>query len=779
MKPFVDDSGCPAFATVCHFPADQVGHDFSWGVRLQRADQPDQWGVATEVKDTLAREQRLTFRLRPSEGIPQEETYRLTHLGWLGANVVRRPLGRKGIRFALWAPRAQAVEVVFGDPQHGYIADDGTGVVSSLPPVPLTRNEQGVWQADLVDVQGRYLFQPYMFRLRNAQGATVYRTDLYSRCQIGSGALDPQGAPYGGDRQSLAGSKSCSVVCDARQIKRQFAEARWPPTDLVDEQEFWRDEYRAERPVPRRVQDLVIYELHVGSLGFGRAETGTLGDALDFLDHLISLGINAVELLPLSEHKGTMDWGYSTSHYLAVEYSSGGRDQLKHFVRACHQRGLAVIMDVVYNHYHHQAERAQWAYDSSRPEENLYYWYEGQPGDYAEYERAVREAQAQGRAEPVAGHGGYLDNLSTGYAPRFHEEMVRKLFISSALALVEEFHIDGFRVDQTTSIHAYNVRHADGRPVGAANSFGAKFLREFSRSLRLVRPEVMLMAEDHSHWDMVTAEPDQGGLGFHAIWNSDFYHNLVGSRPRLGDKACLITRAGSGGDQPLPMDQFAAVLAATSPRMVVYHESHDEAGNAAFSGRTMTLAINGADMTPERRRYAAARSRFAAGMALLSAATPLIFMGEEVGTTTPFKHAGFARNKVDLYGERQTGGAQHFKFYQDLIGLRLDPQRPALRQAAVQVVHCDNASRLIAFRRQQSGEEYLVVGTLSNWPFAEGYRLPLGRAAGERWRELFNSDSHFYGGANAGNAGTVGAAEDGSLVVRLPANGFVVLQRED
>ena len=127
----------------------------------------------------------------------------------------------------------------------------------------------------------------------------------------------------------------------------------------------------------------MIYELHVDGLGLDRgADTGTLEDALRLLDYLVDLGVNAIELMPMSEFQDRQGWGYTTSHYFAIEYSGGGRDQFKHFVRECHRRGIAVILDVVYNHYTFDSERAEWAYDSNTPENNIYYWYEGRASDY-------------------------------------------------------------------------------------------------------------------------------------------------------------------------------------------------------------------------------------------------------------------------------------------------------------------------------------------------------------------------------------------------------------
>ena len=137
--------------------------------------------------------------------------------------------------------------------------------------------------------------------------------------------------------------------------------------------------------MPTRLEDLVIYELHVGSLGFGKAGPGDLSDALNFLDHLVDLGVNAVELLPMAQFSGNVGWGYGDTHHFCIESSAGGRDKYRNFVRECHRRGIAVIQDVVYNHFDGEAERAEWQYDSTAPEENIYYWYEGRATDYQSF----------------------------------------------------------------------------------------------------------------------------------------------------------------------------------------------------------------------------------------------------------------------------------------------------------------------------------------------------------------------------------------------------------
>jgi 1,4-alpha-glucan branching enzyme len=776
MEPVTGPDGCPAFAAEVELDDGLAGRDLRWGVWADSAQAGRVWAINLEVPDPASRERHRVLRVPPADPAdppggprePHEERYHLTHSRLLGAQKVHGPGAEAdpALRFAVWAPNARRVDVLFARPDRGYIAHatDDAGIDPDRPAVPLAPADparagtRGIWWSDPLPDFASWTGAPYMFRIENAQGETVLRTDVHSRWQYGRGGTDPARDPWDGRAATLDGSVSCSVVVDQDVVRREFEPAASPP-ELVSDEEFWRDEHRPDLPVPTRVEDLVIYELHVGALGYPRTGTGTLADAMVLLDHLVDLGVNAVELLPMSEFSGALSWGYGDTHHFVVESSAGGRDKYKHFVRACHRRGIAVIQDVVYNHFDQNAERAEWAYDSTAPDENAWYWYEGRPEDHP---------------DPS---GGYLDNGSSGFAPRYHEEVVRQLFVSSAAEFVEEFHVDGLRVDLTQAIHRDNHLHADGRSVGAANLCGQKLLREWSRTLRLLRPSVMLIAEDHTGWPAVTQSPDDGGLGFDATWYADFYHHLVGDADGAAGAARLVREAGFGHDGPLAVGRFAGVLAGTRPDLVTYHESHDEAGNASGSRRTAVAAVNGAPLVGDTRRVAEARSRVAAGLSVLSAGTPMFFMGEEVVAQKEYRYDNVAESKEDLLGERDGHGAAMFRFYQDLLRLRRASR--ALATHGVDVVHAHDGNRVLAFTRRQGETGVLVVASLSNQPFADGYviatdpeRLPDGP-----WRETFNSDSGRYGGGDVGNLGAAVPAAGGRIEVRLPANGFVVLER--
>ena len=776
MEPFTAEDGCPAFRATVQLDDAQIGQPFRWGVYVDAPGQQRAWAMPIEIEDPRSRERYATFTLR---GGGQVERYHFTTCRRLGANkLILEGRDRPAIRFAVWAPNAGNVQLVRGETAGGYIWNDGGGVTATIP---LRRGEAGIWTTDVADDAALGDFAgfdhtPYMFRITRDDGSIAYRTDLYSRCQIGSGDVNPEapGAQWSGRRQDLDGGKSCSVVVDPDLVVRPFRELGpdgqpvWPETQWASTDDFWRDEFDPNRPVPRRLDDLVIYELHVAGIDLGASGgEGTLDDAMELLDYLSDLGVNCIELMPMSEFQARLNWGYSTSHYMAIEFSGGGRDQFKHFVRACHRRGIAVLLDVVYNHYTFDAERAEWAYDSPAPENNIYYWYEGRPGDYPNL---------------PDGTGGYIDNGSSGWGPRYWEEQVRRMFISSAAALLSEFHFDGFRVDLTTAIHRDAVIHADGRPAANANMFGQKFLREWSRTLHLINPDAFLIAEDHSHWEAVHQPPDEGGLGFDASWYSDFYHHLIGDAQNDPGRARLIKLAGYGDNRELRMSWFAGVLAGSGGE-VVYHESHDEAGNSyymengqrQYSARTIMAAVNNA-LNDQTRAYAEARVHVAAAMALLSPGIPMFFMGEEVGASLPYRFADFETAREDYLALRQGTGARLFRFYADLIGLRL--ARPALRSRNASVVYVHDANRVLAFRRYEGGEDLLVVASLNNAAFSDGYVLRSAGLSDGRWREIFNSDAPAYGGGGLGNEGTLDAL-GGALTVRMPANAVVVLQRQN
>jgi 1,4-alpha-glucan branching enzyme len=795
--------GCQKFTATVQLNATDEGIEFHWGVRVDTAQEHDVWAIMDELQDIHSSARYRKFLLRTGDP-KREESYYFTNCRRLGAQkYFYDGVAKEGIRFSVWAPNANNAEVVFGEfkkgdktKQTGYITDDHIGIDTGFLNKGVLKMKKtdtdpwdGVWETIQTDPALKnfsddqhitdFDHRPYMFRITMQNERVAYRSDIYSRCQIGKGKFDPGGKHINWvDKQgneierhytNLDGTKSCSVVINPDTVTKHFEEKVWPEIMFIPSEEFWANEYNPAKPVPKKIEDLVIYELHVGSLGYsesgsiGNLKPGSFKDVIkpEFIKYLTDLGINAIELLPVMEYEGNEQWGYGTSHYFAMEYSAGGRDQLKHLVREYHRNGIAVILDVVYNHYHHNSERAEWHYDSREEQNNIYYWYEGNPADYS------------------SPHGGYVNNNSTGYAPRYYEEMVRKLFISSAATLTEEFHIDGLRLDLTNAFHWENRLNEGGATVSSANIFGAKFLRQFCRTLKLINPKVLLIAEDHSDWDKLVAAPDEGGIGFDATWYAAFYHHLVGDAKRGIQDARLLKVAGLGENGPLAIDYFAGALAWADKKRIVYSESHDEAGNHSpfdcdNTHRNIVVASNGAPLIGDTRLYAEARCRFALGMTILSAGIPMFFMGEEIGATKDVRYIDIINSREDLLNERHNHGAALYNFYADLIKFRLNNK--GIRYYPVEVIYKHNDNRILAFRRYNDKEEFLIVASLNNEPFPHSYAIHHPALTKKSWKEVFNSDATRYGGKNIGNGGSTISPANEMLNVILPANGFVVFQ---
>ena len=354
---------------------------------------------------------------------------------------------------------------------------------------------------------------------------------------------------------------------------------------------------------------------------------------------------------------------------------------------------------------------------------------------------------------------------------------MRQIFTSSAAALLDDYHIDGLRVDLTDAIHQDNTLNANGWSISSANLYGVKFMRELARTVKIVNPSAFLIAEDHTGWSAMTQPLDQGGVGFDAVWYSDFYHHLIGDGNYGDNFAKLLKNAGFGAAGPLNMDFFAGALLGTKANKITYHENHDEAGNDGNTERTIVTAVNYAPLVGATRQYAEGRSRFAFGMSVLSAGTPMFLMGEEIGAARYFRYNDFFQNKEDLIGGRTGGGQFLFRFYQDLIKFVLSST--AARSTALDVIYQHNDNRVVAFTRSASNQQLLVLASLNDTAFAQGYvigtdasRLPAGG-----WREVFNSDASIYGGANVGNSGAILQVTGGQINAVIPAHGFVVLEK--
>ena len=358
--------------------------------------------------------------------------------------------------------------------------------------------------------------------------------------------------------------------------------SRWQPKGLrgpsrvVDVSAFaWRD--AGWRGVARR--DLVLYELHVGTF----TREGTFDAAIAHLHGLAELGVTAIEVMPVAEFPGARGWGYDGVYLSAAQSSYGGPEGFQRLVDAAHAAGLAVVLDVVYNHLGASGVKAMEAFGPYFTEKYETFW------------------------------GKAINYDDAGCDP------VREWMLQSAEGWVRDFHVDGLRLD---AIHA--IFDQGARPV----------LRELADRVHAVRDGVVVIAESGLNDPKVTRPAAQGGYGHDAAWADDFHHAL---RTLLtGDREGYYAEFGSVADlakayrrpfvhdgqySPFRGRRFGAP-ADDRPveEFVVFDQNHDQVGNRALG-----------DRLPAQAR------RLAAFCTLLSPFVPMLFMGEEHGERAPFQ----------------------------------------------------------------------------------------------------------------------------------------------
>jgi maltooligosyltrehalose trehalohydrolase len=354
------------------------------------------------------------------------------------------------------------------------------------------------------------------------------------------------------------------------------------PSAIVDPGDFaWTDRGWAGLAQ----DDLVFYELHVGTF----TPEGTFDAVVPYLDGLRDLGVTAIELMPVAQFPGARNWGYDGVYPYAVQDSYGGPAGLQRLVDACHARGLAVFLDVVYNHL--------------GPEGNYL-------GEYGPY---------------------FTDRYRTpwGLALNFdgpHSDEVRRYFIEQALYFLTAFHLDGFRLD---AVHAI------------ADQSAVPFLQELAAAVHAVGERearrVQVVAESDLNDARLVLPPVVGGYGLDGQWSDDLHHALhsllTGERGGyyhdFGSIELLARAYERGFVYAGDYSAHRARRHGNSPRLVrgdqlvVCAQNHDQVGNRAMGDRLTTLVSFD-------------RLKLAAAVVLLAPNLPLLFMGEEYGEPHPF-----------------------------------------------------------------------------------------------------------------------------------------------
>jgi maltooligosyltrehalose trehalohydrolase len=398
--------------------------------------------------------------------------------------------------------------------------------------------------------------------------------------------LEPRGGFHIAEVDASEGTQYMFRMPDGRNFpdpaSRFQPEGVHRPSAIVDTRKFrWTDgEFRGHS-----LRDLIIYELHVGTF----TPEGTFEAAIGRLNDLAELAVTAVEIMPVSQFPGSHNWGYDGVYPYAVQNSYGGPRGLQSFVNAAHEKGLSVILDVVYNHL--------------GPEGN--YFSNFGPLFTKKYSTPWGEAINYDGAESDA---------------------VRSFFIQNALYWLRDFHIDGLRLDSVHGIYDFGAHH-----------FLAELKEEVLELANRSGRTLHVIAESDLNDSRLLHDARHGGYGLDAQWSDDFHHALHvlltgekgGYYADFGSIADLATTMRDGWLYAGQFSRFRRRRYGNSPkgiatdRFVVYSQNHDQVGNRAGGERLADLVdLQGLKM--------------AAAVTLLSPFVPLLFMGEEYGEKRPF-----------------------------------------------------------------------------------------------------------------------------------------------
>lgn len=453
--------------------------------------------------------------------------------------------------------------------------------------------------------------------LRSDQGDSIELLNLGDGYFAATVADCPVGTRY---RYVLDGD----ALADA--ASRSQPEGVHGPSEVIDlAAHDWGDGSFHQRPL----WDHVIYELHVGTF----TAEGTFDAALQELDDLAELGVSAIELMPVAQFPGERNWGYDGVFPFAVQHSYGGAHGLQRFVDSCHQKGLAVILDVVYNHL--------------GPEGNVL-------GAYGPY-FSDRYRTPWGDAVNFDGAGS---------------DDVRHYFWLNARQWFADFHVDALRLD---AVHAIIDQTA------------TTFIEELSRQSQDLSAALgrrcELIAESAANDPRTVTERADGGVGMDAQWNDDFHHALHVAL--TGERSGYYVDYEGAFDVARAMDEGFVLQGAYSPfrrchhgapstrvapeRFVVFAQNHDHIGNRPKGDRLVTL------VSP-------AQARLAAAAVVLAPNVPLLFMGEEYGETAPFPYF-VDHGDPELIAATRAGRAREFADVAE-PGELFDPADPATFNAA-------------------------------------------------------------------------------------------------
>ena len=441
--------------------------------------------------------------------------------------------------------------------------------------------------------------------------------------------------------------------------------------------------------------ELVIYEMHIGTFNTPQRDMpGSFKSAAQKIPYLRDLGINAVQLMPVMEFPGDYSWGYNLSYPFAVENSYGKPEDLKAFINEAHKAGIAVILDVVYNHFGPD-DLDLWRFDG---------WYENDKGGIYFYN--------DWRSETPWGDS----------RPDYGRDEVKQYLRDNALMWLEEYHADGLRFDATLFI-----RNSKGQDKDPDNDIaeGWSFMQWINEEIDHRFPYKISIAEDLFLNEWMTKTTGEGGAGFDTQWDAAFC-NIV--RENIGapeDEARDMTKIYEQVYNRNPGDAYSRVI---------YTESHDDIANGKAR---VPEEISPGDVD---NWFARKRSVLGAALVFTSAGIPMLFQGQEFLEDRWFHD----KDPLDWNLTERYGGL--LDLYRSLISLRrnMEGKTKGLSGQNIQVYHVNNNDKILAMHRWNDGgplDSTLVVMNFRNSAF-DNYVI--GVPAPGKWVLRFNSDWKGY-----------------------------------
>jgi 1,4-alpha-glucan branching enzyme len=541
----------------------------------------------------------------------------------------------EGVSFRVWAPNAQKV----------FVVGDFNGWKKNA--APLVQEENGYWS---VEVPGAKVGQQYKYYLKTPAGE-LWRNDPYAlevTNSVGNTVIHDGNYDWGDDT---------------------FQMPNW--------------------------NELVIYELHVGTFNVKEEnKPGNFYSVIERLNYLKALGVNAIEIMPVAEFPGGYSWGYNPAHPFAVESEYGGPVGLKELVKAAHSKGIAVVLDVVYNHFG-PTDMDIWQFDG---------WNENGLGGIYFYN--------DWRAKTPWGDT----------RPDYGRSEVRQYIFDNALMWLEKYRIDGLRMDMIPYIRNVN---ADGNPDNDLKE-GSAMIQWINSEIRNRFPQKFTIAEDLHTLNAITAPVEEGGLGYSSQWDAQFVNPI---------RHAIISMNDEDRDMNAVANAILHTYNNSAFQRVIYTESHDEVSNG--KARVVQEIAGQEDVNTW---YAKKRSALGAALMMTSPGVPMLFQGQTVledkwfDDTDPIDWSRFSEFKGFV------------RLYRDLIHLRrnIAATTRGLTGQNVEILHVDNEKKIIAFHRWMdggAGDSTVAVLNFSCQPMTD-YAL---RFPGEgSWRIRFNSDWDGY-----------------------------------